>query len=90
MICHFLLWNTLFKTPKHVLFNLKLTAKIHYLVEPKKSQIPQHSKGTDTRTSGDLPSHLQTNLDNFKWIRENHLGASSLGEGKHTYIRVRL
>lgn len=58
--------------------------KESYLVDPKEPQVPDDRQSTDSGTRGDFPSHLQTDLDDFQRICENHLGTSCLKRKKET------
>lgn len=49
-----------------------------YLVDPEEAQVPDDGQRADSGPRGDLSSHLQTDLDNFQRVGENHLGAPCL------------
>ena len=49
-----------------------------HLVEAEEAQVSHNTQGTDPGARGDLSSHLQSDLNDFQRIGENHLGCSSL------------
>lgn len=64
-----------------------------YLVESKEAQVTHHTKCTDTRSSGDLACHLQTDLHYLQRVSKDHLRGSSLGKKNsscsHIYFKIK-
>lgn len=49
-----------------------------YLVKPEEAQVLDNCPGSDFLSCCNLSSHLETDLDNFKWICEHNLASSCL------------